>query len=301
MNKARHTQNNPIWLWLLYRSWLSRPLRFLLTRGLANRLASWWYSSRLSRWRIARFVKQHAINTQECTQPLRSYQSFNDFFTRRLHKDARPIDKTPRTLACPADGSALVIPQLTDTVDLYIKNQSFCLPSLVGDAQRAAPYQNGSLMVVRLAPHDYHRFHMPVGGTITHLQTIGGRYESVDPYAYRRTIPLLENKRAIFEIRTPDGQKLLLVAVGALCVGSIVTTYNPRNNYQVKGGEIGYFSFGGSTMVLITPPQRLHFHNTLLKHSAQGFETTVRTGQAIGQWQPHATATHSPASTRSLS
>lgn len=300
MKKAQHKPHHPVWLWLLYRSWLSKPLRFLLTSGMANRIAHWWYASRLSRWRIARFAKKHNINVTECALPLKSYENFNVFFARRLRKNSRPIDKTPRTITSPADGSALVVPQLTNAPDIYVKGQAFCLQSFVGDAHLAQHYQNGSLMLIRLAPHDYHRFHMPVGGTITHAHTIAGRYESVDPYAYKRVMPLLENRRAVFHIRTPDGQTMLLVAVGALCAGSITTTFNPSNNYQVKGGEIGYFSFGGSTVALLTPPHRLHFHNTLLEHSMQGFETTVCMGQAVGQWQPHINTKHTASSAWSV-
>ena len=133
----------------------------------------------------------------------------------------------------------------------------------------------------------YHRFHMPVAGYVTDHGIIDGRYESVNPQAYKGRNPLLTNRRQVFELRTATDNNMLLVAVGALCVGSIVPTYNAKKNYHLKGSELGYFAFGGSTVALITQPGALNVRTDIITHSGLGDETAVHMGTAIGQWAKH--------------
>lgn len=279
---VRQKQPGGIMFWLLYRSWLSFLLRPLLTGGLANRIAGWWAHSRLSAWRIPAFIKRHKINASEFAAPVSSYSSFNDFFIRRLRKGARPIDKKSASVVSPADGTLYIIPHLQEHNTFYVKQHHFSLTTFVGSAELAAPYHNGVLCLIRMAPHDYHRFHLPVAGTLTEYHTIGGKYESVNPNAYRRCLPLISNQRTVSEICTPDGKRMLMVAVGALSVGSIVMTYNKNTNYLIKGSEVGYFGFGGSTIALIMPPGSVLLDTQLVTRSKEGYETAIRVGEVIG-------------------
>lgn len=278
----RQKQPGGLIFWLVYRSWLSFFFRPLLTRGFANRFAGWWAHTGFSAWRISRFIRRHNIDVSEFAEPVESFRCFNDFFIRRLHKNARPIDKTPNSIVSPADGTLFVIPRLQEHTTFYVKQHYFNLNTFVGSAELAAPYLNGALYLVRMAPLDYHRFHLPVAGTLNQYHTIGGRYESVNPNAYRRCLPLISNHRTVCEVTTPDNKRLLMVAVGALSVGSIVMTYNKNTNFLVKGSEVGYFGFGGSTIVLIAPPDTTTLDQTVVTRSQQGYETAIRVGEVIG-------------------
>lgn len=279
---VRQKQPGGILFWLIYRSWLSFVFRPLLTNGFANRVAGWWAHTRLSAWRIRGFIRRHKIDTTEFADAVESYRCFNDFFIRRLRKNARPIDKSAHSLVSPADGTLFVVSPLQEHNTFYVKQHLFNLTSFVGSAQLAAPYHGGTLCLVRMAPHDYHRFHLPVAGTLTQYHTIGGKYESVNPNAYRRCLPLISNQRTVCEVTTPDNKRLLMVAVGALSVGSIVMTYNKNTNFLIKGSEVGYFDFGGSTIALIMPPNTAVIDQELITRSKQGHETAIRVGEVIG-------------------
>jgi phosphatidylserine decarboxylase len=275
---------------MLYSSRLVAPLRWLATRGILNRIARWWFTSRISRWHIRSFIRRHAIDVAEFASPVSEYKNFNEFFIRHLKKEVRPVDKSAHSISSPADGNALFIPRLEEETTFHVKKHRFCLTTFIGSKEHAAPYIGGSMLLVRLAPEDYHRFHMPVAGSIADLGSLGGRYETAQPLGYRSQLPLLTNQRRVFEICTATNQRLLLVTVGALCVGSVETTYNPQTNYLLKGSELGYFAFGGSTAALLAPPDSINIRTDILTASAQHAEVPVRMGEAISQWRLHTTS-----------
>lgn len=280
---------------LLYSSRLFAPLRWILVRGWLNRLARWWFTARISRWHIRRFIKKHSIDATEFAEPISSYRTFDDFFIRRLTKESRPLDKHPHSIVSPADGQVFFVPELTDGVTFHVKKHQFSLRTFLDNEALVSRYTGGSMLIVRLAPHDYHRFHMPVAGSVTDHGSIGGRYETVQPIGYDQQVPLLTNHRHIFEITTATKQHLLLVAVGGLCVGTIETTYNRQTNYFLKGSELGYFGFGGSTIALLAPQDSINIRTDILTASSDHHETPVRMGSAVSQWRMHTHHTTTPA------
>ena len=140
------------------------------------------------------------------------------------------------------------------------------------------------MMLFRLAPYDYHRFHFPVDCFATKSKNINGILESVNPIVYKSGIqPLTENERQIIILKNDVFGEIVVVLVGAMFVGKIVQTYLPDKNYK-KGEEIGYFEFGGSSIVVLVKKDALKIKENFIKNSQEGFETEVKMGQSINEF-----------------
>jgi phosphatidylserine decarboxylase len=258
--------------------------RFLTDRLLSlratNHVYGWFQRSRLSRGNIPGFIAKLGIDADEAEQPLTSYRSLDDFFTRRLRPGARPIDTMPDHFVAPADGRTLAFPTLTEQ-RLPIKGAEVGLAELCGGEDRAARYVGGAALVVRLAPADYHRFHFPAAGTASPVASIGTRLHSVHPIALDAGAPSFRNHRFWSALATERFGNVGLIEIGALCVGTICQTYSPGP--VTRGQEKGFFRFGGSTVVALLEPGRLTFDDDLVAESADGRETYVKMGTRVGR------------------
>jgi phosphatidylserine decarboxylase len=144
----------------------------------------------------------------------------------------------------------------------------------------AAPPGRYDIAVFRLAPVDYHRFHFPCDCTTEEgAKIIPGKYHSVNPIALLKYPDVYaDNERQILACEASFG-RFWLVDVGAFGVGTIVQTFSGTDH--AKGDEKGYFKFGGSTVILITPADALRYDEDLTRHAAEGLETRVRCGERI--------------------
>lgn len=250
-------------------------LRWLVPRPALNALYGRWQRRPSSRARIARFVSELAIDASEAERPLEAYPSLDAFFARRLRAGARPIDHTADTLCSPADGRALAFADVHGTVP--VKGHAVDVEELVG---APLPFARAAVLVVRLAPADYHRFHAPCAGTLSAPRTLGGLLHSVHPIALAAGAPSFANRRQVSSLTETVVGTVVLVEVGALVVGEIERTRAPGP--VAKGDELGTFHFGGSTVVLVADAARVALDDDLLEHSARGQETLVRMGTRIG-------------------
>ncbi|KAK3222480.1 hypothetical protein Dsin_009505 [Dipteronia sinensis] len=144
-------------------------------------------------------------------------------------------------------------------------------------------FVNGTSVTFLLAPQDYHRFHLPVSGTIENFVDIPGSLYTVNPVAVNSKYcnVFTENKRVISIISTAHFGKVAFVAIGATMVGSI--TFSKKEGDVVKkGDEFGYFSFGGSTVICIFEKDAIHIDEDLLVNSARSLETLVSVGMRLG-------------------
>jgi len=154
-------------------------------------------------------------------------------------------------LVSPADSKLFVIPQVTDATRFFVKSKKFCLKTFLGDEYVAREYEHGTLLLFRLAPYDYHRFHFPCDGVPSKHKIIEGALESVHPIVYESgSLPLQTNERHVIILKTKRFGAVAMVTVGAQLVGRITHSYTPGKAY-CKGDEAGYFSFGGSSIVLL--------------------------------------------------
>ncbi len=237
-----------------------------------------------SRRKIKSFVEDHQIDLKESErETLEEYESFNDFFIRKLKKETRPIDTRPHILISPADGKILVFEAINIHRLIQVKGLEYTLAELIGDEALATEYEGGVCIVVRLAPADYHRFHFPQGGIPTKSQPIKGSYYSVNPHALKRIEKLYcQNKRELTVLESDYLDKILMLEVGATGVGTIIQTYQPGQRVE-KGAEKGYFKFGGSTTILFLKKNVIKMDQDLLDNTEQGYETKVKMGEALGK------------------
>ena len=254
---------------------------FLFNNSAFCRLYGWMQARPGSRRKITRFVRKYGIDVEEIEYPPDRYPSFNAFFTRRLKPDARPFDLVPDTFSCPADGKVLVYRQLLEGGRIPVKGASVPLHLLLDSEDDALPYQDGSALVVRLAPYDYHRFHFPDSGKAGPARVVAGRYYIVNPLGLARVPGVFwRNKRAITRFDSDQFGRIAYVEIGGFAVGSIVETYTPGPVH--RGQEKGYFQFGGSTLVLLFEPGTVVFDDDLTEDSRRGIEVHVRAGSGIG-------------------
>lgn len=210
-----------------------------------------------------------------------SYTSFNEFFFRKLKREARPIDSAP--IVFPADGRHLGFSDISKIDSFFVKGQTFDLPSLLGDPALAAKYAHGSLVLSRLCPVDYHRFHFPAAGIPSETHTITGPLFSVSPIALAKQLAYLwTNKRTLTQLQTEDFGTILILEIGATCVGSIHQTYTPNQPVE-KGAEKGYFAFGGSSTITIFEAGKVTLAKDLLENTSKQIELYARIGSAMGE------------------
>lgn len=246
-----------------------------------------WYGRRMSMpqsaARVAPFIEKYGLDSAEFAESPDSYRSFNEFFYRKLKPEARPIDGDERSVVFPADGRHLGFERASEIRGVFVKGQKFDIAALLGDAKLAARYAHGSLVLSRLCPVDYHRFHFTTAGIPRPTKLIAGPLFSVNPIALRQNLGYLwTNKRTITELETETLGKVLLMEIGATCVGTIAQTFSP-GSAVVKGTEKGYFAFGGSSTITLFEPGAIHLADDLLSHSANQTELYARIGSVMGQ------------------
>jgi len=242
--------------------------------ALAGRIAS-ARGGRLTTRLIAWFVRRYGVNMAEAANPeLASYVTFNDFFTRSLKANARPLASAE--LICPVDGAISQFGPMQHDQIFQAKGHSYSSTALVGgDAALAARFDGGSFATLYLSPKDYHRIHMPCDGRLSRMIYVPGELFSVNPTTARGVPGLFaRNERVVCVFESAHGP-FVLVLVGATIVGSMATVWHgvvnpPRAgeirtwNYELElvlkqGEEMGRFLLG-STVVMLFPKGPLVFN-----------------------------------------
>jgi len=257
----------------------------LFRNSLCSRCLGWYAGSSFSRRRIAATIAQLSIDMADYVVPEGGYTSFNDFFTRRLKPGRRPFAAAPDRVCSPADCRMLVLPEGSGHPCLTVKGMLMTPAELLGSGATAIRYAprlaGGTAVVARLCPADYHRFHFPFTGDVLDSWTIPGRYDSVNPLALAAGArPFTRNKRGITMLQNSPFGVVAFIEVGAFGVGAIQQTHQGPHFARME--EKGYFSFGGSTIVLLFEPGRFAPDPDLIDHSANGCETLVKAGERIG-------------------
>lgn len=262
---------------------LGAPLLHLFVKyPIFSKIYGAFQKSKWSRKKIVPFIEKFNIDSNEFLEPITNYKSFNDFFIRKLKKQARPIADDKDVAIIPADGRYLFYENIDKTDGFIVKDKKFNLKTLLNDLELANQYKEGTLILARLCPTDYHRFHFPVDGYVGDTRLINGWLYSVNPIALKKNIEIFtENKRTVTEIESPEFGKVLFLEIGATAVGTIVETYKPNTFYQ-KGDEKGFFSFGGSSLVVLFEKGRLKIDEDLLLATKEGLEIKCLMGERLG-------------------
>ena len=267
---------------LYYNPFGTLPLELLVKRKFLSTFYGKRMDSPSSTKLIPDFVKEHNINMEESIKKINEFESFNDFFIRKLKPNARNIEKDKGILASPADGKVFVLENISRDTHFFAKGERFTLEEFFRNKSFAKKYTNGIMFIIRLAPTDYHRFHFPATGLISKSKNIPGAYYSVSTHAIRTNFRIFcENKRSFSTLFTDQFKDICIAEIGATMVGGIKQTYIPYT-YVEKGDEKGYFFFGGSTVILFLEKQSFKIDKDLLENSKKGIETKVYMGESLG-------------------
>ncbi|MHB0774539.1 archaetidylserine decarboxylase [Halomonas sp. WWR20] len=277
-------------------SLIQYPLPHHLISRLVGRIAesrSTWLKDTF----IKRFIRAYNVDMSQALEPdPAAYACFNDFFTRALKPDARPVGPG---LISPTDGTLAQFGRIDDGTLLQAKGHTYSLNALLGgDDRRAEPFRHGSFATVYLAPRDYHRVHMPVGGTLREMAYVPGRIFSVNQASVSHIPDLFARNERLVCIFDTEYGPMAMVLVGAMIVAAIETVWagqvtpktgqvqTTRYNEPItlaKGDEMGRFKLG-STVVMCFADQ-IDFSSELSD------DFIVRMGQSLGDWPTAAEGT----------
>lgn len=278
------------WLRFAYENPGGRFFVWLLAR---RKFFSWYYgwkmNKKVSALQILPFISEYDIDVDEFAKSPFDFKTFNEFFYRALKPAARPIAPGERVAVLPADGRHLAFANVDTADGFYVKGAKFSLAALFGEdrlseEQRvlAREFAGGAMLISRLCPVDYHRYHFPVDGMPGEARLINGWLYSVSPVALRRSLRLLvQNKRMVTLVDSPMFGKVAMLEIGATNVGSIRQTYIP-GRAVAKGAEKGLFAFGGSCVVTVFQRGRIKFDDDLLASSQCCREVYARMGDRLG-------------------
>lgn len=272
----------------LYRNPVGQQLIKLLICPCISKAAGRLLSTRLSAVLVRRFVRRNRLDMSD--YPKRTYRSFNDFFTRQIRPERRPIDRAPEHLIAPCDGK-LTAALITEEAHVTIKGVTYTLEGLLQDRELAARYRGGWLLLFRLSVDDYHRYCYVADGYQSDEIRIPGVFHTVSPHAAGRRAIYRENTREYALLETAEFGTILQMEVGALLVGKI-NNFHEQESVR-RGQEKGMFQFGGSTVVLLLERGRLVPDADIRRNSAAGEETVVKMGEKIGDAisaKPHGTS-----------
>lgn len=262
----------------LYKNAFGRFITKLLTRKFISELGRIYMDSPLSKPRIKRLIKENAIDMAQYEQ--REFRSFNDFFTRRLADGAREICNEKNALISPAD-SKLTVYDISEDSVYRIKGCEYSIKTLLGgDEELAREFYGGKCLVYRLTVDNYHRYCYTDSGRELSHRFIKGIYHTVNPIALEKYDVYGKNCRELTLLDTEQCGKVAYIEVGAMMVGRI--NNNHREKFE-RGEEKGYFSFGGSTIVLLYKKDCITLDGDIAENSKEETETAVLYGERVGK------------------
>jgi phosphatidylserine decarboxylase len=268
------------WVRWLYETSLGQGVtEGLLVKPWLSKLYGSYQASSASRHKVKPFIRDFAIPMEQYED--REFESFNDFFIRKFRPGARTFARDPNTMPAFAEARYLAWEKIEDGQTFPVKGSDLTAEAILGHSEASRPFHGGPLMIARLCPVDYHRYHYPDGGTTELAYPIRGKLHSVNPLALRYESKILRtNERYVSILSTKHFGKLAYVEVGALCVGKIVQTFPETQDFK-RGAEKGYFLFGGSTVILLGEPGRWKPSADLLTNTAKKMETLIRLGDPV--------------------
>ncbi|MCF6411003.1 archaetidylserine decarboxylase [Pseudalkalibacillus salsuginis] len=244
-----------------------------------------------SKYAIKAYARIYGIDTSNLEKSIHEFRNLNEFFTRKLERHTRPVDRHIDSFVSPADGMVTQMGQIENGTLIQAKGDSYTVEGLLNDQEKAIAFQNGSFMTIYLSPKDYHRIHAPIDGSITEYSYIPGRLYPVNKLGVNSIKGIFtKNERVATYLNTGSGQ-VAIVKIGALIVGSVQLAYQQEVE-QIhkrkpmkkvlksmlpidKADEIGHFEFG-STVILLFEENQITLESSLKPGSA------IKMGQTLG-------------------
>jgi phosphatidylserine decarboxylase len=261
----------------------SRPHRsltnWLQSQPAYDWLVSAYQNTRLSARKIRPFVEQHNVDMGEFEPgPYRTYAAF---FERQFRPGVRTFPIELGSMGAFAEGRYFAWERLLPLQKVPIKGHSLKAEHLLGSAARARPFEDGPVILARLAPVDYHHLHYPDDGVTIEDERLGKRLWTVNANALQNKPDILfRNERKVQILKTRNFGRLAFTEIGALSVGRIVQMH-PVEMPFTRGDQKSVFRFGGSAVVLFGERGAWRPSRDLVQKTAEGIETFVRLGDEI--------------------
>jgi phosphatidylserine decarboxylase len=261
----------------------SRPHRSLTNLVQSHPLYDWiiaaWNDTRISARKIGPFIRKHHIDMAEFEPG--PYESYAAFFERKFRPGMRHFPQQPHSMGAFAEARYFAWERLEPDQGFPIKGSSLDARQLLGNAERAEPFEGGPVIAARLAPVDYHHLHYPDDGVTIDYARLGKRLWTVNRNALQNQPDILfRNERKPQVLETKHFGKLGFVEIGALSVGRIVQKH-PVDRPFARGEQKSVFRFGGSAVVMFGEPGAWLPANDVLQKTREGIETFVRLGEEI--------------------
>jgi phosphatidylserine decarboxylase len=256
------------------------------TQWLESQPAIDWVIAALQRTRwsarkIQPFVEKHAIDMTEFEDV--EYTSFNDFFIRKFRPGVRSFPARDSQMGAFAEARYFGWERIAPDQRFPIKGHSLCADDIIGSAALARSFARGPVLLARLAPVDYHRIHYPDDGKTTHSDRIGGKLWTINWRALRNKPDILfSNERHVQILDTRNFGRLGFVEIGAMTVGRIAQTHKLDQPFR-RGAEKGYFSFGGSAIIVFGEPGAWLPAADILENTPDAIETFLRLGEPAAE------------------
>lgn len=262
----------------LYRTIGGRFILKFLTAPIISRAAGIFMDSPLSIPLIKPFIEKNNINMKQYRD--NKFSSYNEFFTRRIKPQLRPVDKIPQHLISPCDSKLTAYKIDSDSI-FKIKDSYYRISDLVQSKKLAERYRGGYCLIFRLCVDDYHRYCYIDNGRKGENHFISGVLHTVCPIALENYNIYKQNSREFTVLHTENFGDVVQIEVGAMLVGRICNRHGAYNFH--RGEEKGKFEFGGSTIVMLFEKNRIEPDSDILENSADGIETVVKYGSKIGE------------------
>jgi len=271
----------------LYQSAPGRLVENFLSENWVSKLYGLYQGSVLSHHKIQKFIQDFQIDMDEFIGQ-DEYKSFNDFFVRKFKNGKRIFSHDPNSLSAFAEARYLGFDKIDLNQTYPVKGKELTGESLLAHTDLAECFHEGPILIARLCPVDYHRFHFPDDGVLKKFYEIHGQLHSVNPMALSSVSEIyIKNERQVSILETANFGKLAYIEVGALCVGKIVQTHQCFSNSDIKdfkrGDEKGIFLFGGSTVILLGEKNRWRPCKDILENTSKKREVLIKLGQAVGE------------------
>ena len=272
----------------LYESTSGKTLSTLICKAPLSKFYGALQDFPLSQQKVAPFIKKFNIKMEDyLPEDGRSekspYSTFNQFFIRRFRPGRRPIVQAPNEMAAFSEARYFGYESVSDEETVPVKGFNLKPKALLANTKWEKTFEDGPLLLARLCPVDYHRYHYPDDGTIVDDYRVTGLYHSVNPLALKsKQDILITNERHVTIIDTVNFGKLAYIEVGAICVGKIIQSKPlDKGRAFARGEEKGYFLFGGSTVIVIGEKGKWKPSADILENTKKGMETYLHLGMTV--------------------
>jgi phosphatidylserine decarboxylase len=272
----------------LYCSIAGRRIGSFLTNKYISQAYGIMQDSPSSHRKVRPFIEQFNIPIEDYEPGTRpaidvkdSYRNFNEFFIRKFKPGKRPFLTEAHQMPAFAEARYVGFDAVDEKKTYPVKGHYLLAKDLIGNDQVAKIFDGGPLLIARLCPVDYHRYHYPDNGTVLDHFRVPGAYDSVNPLALRyKNQIFIKNERYVSILQTENFGRIAYIEVGAICVGKIVQSHRWSEPFN-RGDEKGYFLFGGSTVIVLGEKGLWKPSQDISTNTANGIETYLHLGQEV--------------------